>query len=72
MVVSGVAVSRRPAAHSHDSRRIHELARVNIPQPAFYLLRLDGHVGLAGIQPDLVAVTRYASGRLHLETQRLR
>ena len=71
-MVGGVAVSRGPAAHSHDSRRIHELARVNITQPAFYLLRLDGHVGLAGIQPDLAAVTRYASGRLHLATQGVR
>lgn len=71
-MVRGVAVSRRPAAHSHDSRRIHELARVNIPQLAFYLPRPDGHVGLAGIQPDLAAVTRYASGRLHLATQGVR
>ena len=42
-----------------------EMARVNIPVPSFYLLRPDGHVGLAGIRLDVAAVTRYVSGRLH-------
>ncbi len=43
-----------------------ELARVNIPRRAFYLLRPDGHVGLAGPRLELAAVTRYVSERLHL------
>jgi len=41
-----------------------ELARAHIPRPAFYLLRPDGHVGLAGTRLDGVAVTRYLSDRL--------
>ncbi len=52
-----------------DPANDRELARVNIPRPSFYLLRPDGHVGLAGIQLDVAAVTRYVSGRLHLATQ---
>ncbi len=36
-----------------------ELARVGIPAPAFYLLRPDGHVGLAGRHLEAAAVTRY-------------
>ena len=43
-----------------------ELARVRIPRIAFYLLRPDGHVGLAGIQLEVAAVTQYVSARLHL------
>ncbi len=42
-----------------------ELARVDIPKPSFYLLRPDGHVGLAGINPDAAAIRRYVAGRLH-------
>jgi 2-polyprenyl-6-methoxyphenol hydroxylase-like FAD-dependent oxidoreductase len=43
---------------AHNAR---ELARVRISRPAFYLLRPDGHVGLAGIRPEPTAVTRYLS-----------
>ena len=43
-----------------------ELARQHIPQPSFFLLRPDGHVGLAGTQLDLPAATRYVSERLHV------
>ena len=41
-----------------------ELARAEIPRPSFYLLRPDGHVGLAGVQLDAGAVSRYVSERL--------
>ena len=43
-----------------------ELARQQIPQPSFYLLRPDGHVGLAGVHFDADAASRYLSERLHI------
>lgn len=43
-----------------------ELARLHVPQPSFYLLRPDGHVGLCGRQLDPAAVKRYVSGNLHV------
>jgi hypothetical protein len=36
-----------------------ELARVGIPQPSFYLIRPDGHVGLCGKTVDLPAIAQY-------------
>ena len=45
-----------------------ELARAKIPHPSFYLLRPDGHVGVAGTRLDVAAVTRYVSERLHMGT----
>src|SRR5213592_111330 len=47
-----------------DSANDRELARVRIPRPSFYLLRPDGHVGLAGVPLDAGAVSRYVSERL--------
>ncbi len=41
-----------------------ELARARIPQPSFYLLRPDGHVGLCGARLDAAAVKHYVSERL--------
>jgi hypothetical protein len=46
-----------------------ELARVKIPQPSFYLLRPDRHVGLCGIRLEAAAVRRYLAENLHLATQ---
>jgi 2-polyprenyl-6-methoxyphenol hydroxylase-like FAD-dependent oxidoreductase len=43
-----------------------ELARVKVPETAFYLLRPDGYVGLAGVRVDMAEVNRYVSERLHL------
>jgi hypothetical protein len=43
-----------------------ELERVKVPATAFYLLRPDGYVGLAGVHLDMAAVNRYVSERLHL------
>ena len=50
----------------NDPANDKELARQHVPQPSFYLLRPDGHVGLAGTQLDTAAVTRYVSERLTL------
>jgi 2-polyprenyl-6-methoxyphenol hydroxylase-like FAD-dependent oxidoreductase len=52
-----------------DPANDKELARVQIPQPSFYLLRPDGHVGLAGNHLDTAAATRYVSERLHFATK---
>jgi hypothetical protein len=51
-----------PADPDNDA----ELARVQIPQPSFYLLRPDGHVGLCGLRLEPAAVKRYLADRLHL------
>src|SRR5712691_4786081 len=44
-----------------DAHNARELAHVRISRPAFYLLRPDGHVGLAGTRLETDAVTRYLS-----------
>jgi 2-polyprenyl-6-methoxyphenol hydroxylase-like FAD-dependent oxidoreductase len=46
-----------------------ELARAQLPQPSFYLLRPDGHVGLCGARLEAGAVERYASEHLHLRVR---
>jgi len=46
-----------------------ELARAQIPNPSFYLLRPDGHVGLCGVRLDAAAVERYVANRLHLRNE---
>ncbi|HKQ25925.1 MAG TPA: FAD-dependent monooxygenase [Burkholderiales bacterium] len=43
-----------------------ELTRARIPQPSFYLVRPDGHVGLCGERLEAAALTRYASERLRI------
>ena len=55
-----------PSDPANDS----ELARADIPQPSFYLVRPDGYVGLAGIGLDLEAATRYIEERLQLGANR--
>ncbi len=49
-----------------DPANDRELTRAQIPRPAFYLLRPDGHVGLTGIRLEAAALTRYVSERLNL------
>ena len=49
-----------------DPANDRELARVHVPRPSFYLLRPDGHVGLAGTHLEAAAATRYVSERLHV------
>src|SRR6266700_1333494 len=71
MIVIGQPAPPGEALGLGDLLRIHvipgeahnaqELARVRILGPAFYLLRPDGHVGLAGTRLEPDAVTRYLS-----------
>jgi 2-polyprenyl-6-methoxyphenol hydroxylase-like FAD-dependent oxidoreductase len=49
-----------------DPENDRELARAGIPHPAFFLVRPDGHIGLAGARWDAAAVKRYLSKRLML------
>ncbi len=42
------------------------LAHLRIPRPSWYLLRPDGHVGIAGGRVAMDALARYLSARLHL------
>ena len=49
-----------------DPANDRELARAKIPRVSFYLLRPDGHVGLAGTRLDAAAATGYVSERLHI------
>ena len=77
LIVIGQAAPPDVRAHLGDLGCVHEvpsdpdndraLARARIPRPSFYLLRPDGHVGLAGTRLDAGAVTRYASERLHVD-----
>src|SRR5262249_18965333 len=50
-----------------DPANAGELARVKVPQPSFYLLRPDGHVGLCGTSFDAAAIKRYLSERARLK-----
>jgi 2-polyprenyl-6-methoxyphenol hydroxylase-like FAD-dependent oxidoreductase len=49
-----------------DPTNHRELARGQIPQPSFYLLRPDGHIGLCGGQLDAAAVSGYFSETVKL------
>lgn len=50
-----------------DPANERELARVRVPRQAFYLLRPDGHVGLAGTQVDASGLTRYLTERVGMK-----
>ncbi len=47
-----------------DAANDRELARARIAKPSFYLLRPDGHVGLAGARIESAALVRYMTERL--------
>jgi 2-polyprenyl-6-methoxyphenol hydroxylase-like FAD-dependent oxidoreductase len=62
--VPGLADLLRTLAVPPGPANDRELARAGIPRRSFYLLRPDGHVGLAGIGLDATAVTRYLAERM--------
>jgi len=65
----GVGDLIRVHAIPDDPINANELTRTHITGPAFYLLRPDGHVGLAGSRLDAAAVTRYFAEH-HLRVDR--
>jgi 2-polyprenyl-6-methoxyphenol hydroxylase-like FAD-dependent oxidoreductase len=76
LIVIGQPVPADGAPGFDDMLRIHavhddpandrELARARVPRPSFFLLRPDGHIGLAGSRLDGAAVNRYLSVRCRL------
>jgi 2-polyprenyl-6-methoxyphenol hydroxylase-like FAD-dependent oxidoreductase len=47
-----------------DGIGVHPVTSDRLPSPSFYLLRPDGHVGLAGTSVDVDAVTRYLAATM--------
>lgn len=47
-----------------DPHNDEEFSRAGIPKPSFYLLRPDGHVGLAGRRLEPASLNRYLNERL--------
>jgi 2-polyprenyl-6-methoxyphenol hydroxylase-like FAD-dependent oxidoreductase len=64
--VQGLGDLMRIHAIPDDLANDRELARAQVPKPSFYLLRPDGHVGLAGTRYDAAAAAGYLSSRLRL------
>jgi 2-polyprenyl-6-methoxyphenol hydroxylase-like FAD-dependent oxidoreductase len=60
-VTAGFGDLLRTHVVADDPGNANELARAGITAPAFYLLRPDGHVGLAGTRLEGETVTRYFS-----------
>jgi hypothetical protein len=67
--VPGLGDLMRVLAVPSEPANDAELARAKIPQPSFYLLRPDGHIGLAAAQLDVAAVHRYLAERMVLAAQ---
>jgi len=63
LVVAGQDVPSDNAALA-GRVRVHSLKTDRLPSPSFYLLRPDGHVGLAGGKLDIDAVTRYLAATI--------
>ena len=64
--VPGLGDLLRTHVVPRDPANDAELSRTRIPETAFYLLRPDGHIGLAGVHLDPAAVTRYVTQCLRL------
>jgi 2-polyprenyl-6-methoxyphenol hydroxylase-like FAD-dependent oxidoreductase len=54
-----------------DPHNDAELARVGIPQPSFYLIRPDGHVGLCATAADAAAIGRYLAETIRFAAPRI-
>lgn len=65
---SGVGDVLRVHAIPNDSINDKELARAQISQPSFYLIRPDGYIGLCGTRFEADLVSRYFSENLHLQS----
>lgn len=52
-----------------DAENEKELARAQIPQPSFYLIRPDGYIGLCGKIAQADEIAKYAENNLQLEGQ---
>ena len=63
-----LVVVGQPAPALDGSVRVHALTTDRLPAPSYYLLRPDGHVGLAGASVDVDAVTRYLAATLGAAT----
>ena len=53
-----------------DPENDEELIRAGIPKPAFFVLRPDGHIGLAGTRLDTNELVRYLNERVELQSGR--
>jgi hypothetical protein len=60
-----VRIHRVPDAPGNDD----ECARAQIPRPSFYLLRPDGHVGVAGKIAETAAIARYLTERIQFRSE---
>jgi 2-polyprenyl-6-methoxyphenol hydroxylase-like FAD-dependent oxidoreductase len=56
----------------HDPDNARALAAESIPAPSFYLLRPDGHIGLAGAEIDESALKNWLFGACRLREPRAR
>ena len=56
-----------PAERANDE----ELARRQIPQPSFYLIRPDGYIGLCGTRLEAGSVSRYFSENVQFATPKV-
>jgi hypothetical protein len=65
---SGPGDLLRTLAIPSDPSNELELERARIPNPSFYLLRPDGHIGLSGVRLETDTVVRYLTERLTLSS----
>jgi 2-polyprenyl-6-methoxyphenol hydroxylase-like FAD-dependent oxidoreductase len=67
---SGLGDLMRVHSVPGDPVNDRELGQAKVPQPSFFLVRPDGHIGLAGVRMDAAALSRYVTERLHVAVKR--